>query len=111
MSKNTEFSAPELAINELKKYSSLIISKTKLSNNSFNLEFNRLKSFVKFTPKKNFFDFIREAEKIAPDKDDVDFLALCLKLNSPLWSNDGELKKQNRIIVLDTQDIINLYLD
>lgn len=109
MSKNTRFLSPELAVNELKRYSSLIISKTNLSSKEFNLELNRLKSFVKFIRKKDFSDFIKKAEKIAPDKDDADFLALCLKLNAPLWSNDRELKKQNRVVVLDTKDIIDLY--
>ena len=111
ISKNKGFFSPELAMDEIKKYSSLIVSKTKISHKEFNSELNRLTSLVKFVPKKDFLNFIKEAEKISPDKDDADFLALCLKLNAPLWSNDGELKKQNKIIVLDTQDIISLYLD
>ena len=111
MSKNIEFFSPELAIDELKRYSSSISKKTKLSKEEFNDKIVNLKSFVKFIPKKDFSSFIQEAEKIAPDKDDIDFLSLCLKLNAPLWSNDNELKKQNKIIVFDIKDIIELYLD
>ena len=110
-SKNIEFFSPEIAVEELKKYSSLIIKKAKISNKEFNSEIVRLKSFVKFIPKNNFHGFTEESQKIAPDKDDTDFLALCLKLNAPLWSNDKELKKQNKIIVLDVKDILDLYLD
>src|SRR3990167_5760518 len=83
VSPNMEILSPEFALYELKKYSSLIISKTKISKNEFNLEFNRLKSFVKFFPKKDYANFLKEAEIISPDKDDSNFLALCLKLNLP----------------------------
>ncbi len=111
MSSNTEILSPEFAVDELKKYSSLIRNKLKISKKEFIFELGKLKSFVEFFPKNSYLSFMKESEKISPDKDDAEFLALCLKMNLPLWSNDKELKKQNKIVVLSTSDIIDIYLD
>lgn len=111
ISSNMEIFSSELALEELNKYSSLIINKTKTSKIKFDLELNNLKSFVKFLSENYYKNFMKTAEEISPDKDDAHFLALCLKLNLPLWSNDKELKNQDKVTVLDTEDIINLYLD
>ncbi|NJE77343.1 PIN domain-containing protein [Thermococcus sp. ES12] len=44
------------------------------------------------------------ALEITPDKDDADFVALSLKANAPLWSNDKRLKKIKEIEVVNTRD-------
>ena len=109
-SPNMEILSHIFALDELKKHSSLIINKTKISKREFTVEFNKLKSFVKFLPKEYYQSFLKTAEEISPDKSDAHFLALCLRLNLPLWSNDKELKKQNKVIVVDIKDIIDIYL-
>lgn len=43
-----------------------------------------------------------------PDKDDVDFVALALKLNLPLWSNDSRLKEQSLVKVLSTRELVEI---
>ncbi len=106
-----KFISPEIAFIELKKYSSLIINKTKLSKKEFALEFKKLKSIIKIPLKKNYKDFVKEAEEISPDINDIGFLALCLKLNLPLWSNDKKLKEQDKVMVLNTKDVLEIFLD
>ncbi|MEK6833582.1 MAG: PIN domain-containing protein [Nanoarchaeota archaeon] len=108
VSSNNEFVSSGLAIKELKKYSSLIINKTGISEKEFSIELNKLKNFVKFFSKKEYIHLINEAKRISPDKNDSEFLALCLKLSFPLWSNDKLLKKQDKVIVLNTEDFIDL---
>lgn len=108
ISPNNKFISSELAIKELKKYSSLIISKTRISKKEFSKKLNDLQSFVKFFPKKDYNNFLKKAEKFSPDKDDAEFLAICLKSNLPLWSNDKVLKEQDKVIVLNTKDIIDV---
>ena len=109
LSSNMEIFSPEFAIEELEKHSSLIINKTKMPKKEFISELNKLKSTIKFFSKKDYTFFLKEASNISPDKDDAHFLALCLKLNLPLWSNDKELKKQYKIVVLNINDIIEVY--
>ena len=101
--------SPEFAIQELNEHSKLIIKKAGITEKEFISLFNKLKAYVKFIPKKNYSEFMKKAEEISPDKDDSHFLALCFKLNLPLWSNDKELKNQDKIVILNTRDIIELY--
>ena len=42
------------------------------------------------------------------DIDDAPFLALAMNLNSPLWSNDRHLKRQNEVQVFTTREILSL---
>ena len=37
---------------------------------------------------------------------DIDFLALALKLKLPVWSNDSHLKKQSKVIVYSTSELL-----
>jgi len=43
------------------------------------------------------------------DVEDSPFIALALKYNSPIWSNDSDLKnKQKEVVVLTTKEIIDM---
>lgn len=98
----------EKAIKELRKYSKLIMEKTGLNKNGFEKKLFNLKKIIKFENKKEYLPYLAEAEKISPDKDDSDFLALCLKYSCFLWSNDRLLKLQNNVKVFTTREIIEL---
>lgn len=98
----------EKAIEELNKYSNLIIKKNNINKKEFENILNNLKNKIKFYNQKDYFKFIEKADKISPDKDDSDFLALALKFNIPIWSNDKELKKQKEIQILSTREIIDI---
>ena len=63
---------------------------------------------IKFVNRKDYLYNIGEAEEVAPDKKDSDFIALCIKLNCSLWTNDVELKNQNRIKTFSTAEIISI---
>jgi len=73
-----ELYSPEYSLEEIKKYSSEIIIKK-----------------------------LPEAERLDLMKD-IDFLALSLKLNIPLWSNDKLLKRQQAVEILTTEEIIKI---
>ena len=57
-------------------------------------------------PKESYKFFIDEAIKIAPHEKDAPFIALALSLNCPIWSNDRALKRQFKVKVLSTEEII-----
>ena len=101
--------SPIKALKELKKYSELIIKKTGLNNKIFKIELNNLKKIVEFKNENDYSSYLNEAEKISPDKDGASFLALSLKYNCFLWSNDFKLKSQNKVKVLSTKEIIELF--
>ncbi|MDA3836260.1 MAG: PIN domain-containing protein [Nanoarchaeota archaeon] len=104
-----ELFSPKFALSEIQKDSDLIMKKCKLSRNEFDLLIDSLSEVVKFIPKKVYSASLDDAEHLCPDIDDVDFFALCLNMNAPLWSNDKLLKSQEKIKVLSTKDIIECF--
>jgi|SRR3989344_1757364 len=112
-----EIYSPEYSLEEIKKYSSEIIRKTKITKKEFNSLRNELIAKVNFIPVVDYsfhFGKIKALIKELPEIErlnlmkDIDFLALSLKLNIPLWSNDKLLKKQQAVEVLTTEEVIKI---
>lgn len=109
--------APILSLKEINKYESLIKSKTNLSKKDFSILKEQLAMNVDFVDEKEYCNLFKQAEKISnsfsgDDKEeflnDLDFFALALKLNLPIWSNDKLLKKQSSIQVFNTIEVLEL---
>jgi predicted nucleic acid-binding protein len=103
-----ELISPEIALEEIEKYSEDIKHKLKINKREFHLKLDKLKETIKFIKKSEYSPFINEARVISPDKDDIEFFALCLKFSCPLWSNDSLLKKQDKIDIFSTSDIADM---
>lgn len=108
---NFELVSPTTSLTEITKYKGEIMAKVGITGNEFSNFFSKLKKIVKFVNKSNYKSHIKEAQGISPDKDDVDFFALCLKENTFLWSNDSLLKNQTKVDVLSTKEVIELLFD
>ncbi len=78
-----------------------------MNEKQFSLTLELIKTLAKFVPLKEFKEYIKEAKKISPDMNDVQYLALCLKFNLPLWSNDIRLKQQSRVRIFSTKELID----
>ncbi|ASJ12790.1 PIN domain-containing protein [Thermococcus thioreducens] len=103
-----ELHSPLFAIGELKNYRDVIIRKAKISDVQFYEILYEMGERIRLWPIKDYAEFISLAERITPDPDDVPFVALSLKLNAPLWSNDKRLKKITQIHVVNTSELIKL---
>lgn len=103
--------SPEMAIEELKKYSKEIMKKTKISKKEFGEKLEKLKLIVKFIPTKEYHSNMKIAEKISPDKNDTNFFALSLIKDCPLWSNDKILKNQEKVLVISTDELIEIIFE
>ena len=62
---------------------------------------------IRLIPYEEFEPFMEEAEKISPDLKDTQYLALALKLNCAIWSNDKKLEKQDKVKIFSTEDLKN----
>jgi len=106
-----EMYAPEFIFEEFQIYEEYIISKTQRTSLEFQTLLHILKKRINIIPLKNFSEYIQEAKNISPDINDIQYFALALKLQCPLWSNDKKLKtKQHCILVYSSQDLINIFL-
>jgi len=101
--------APEFLFEEIRKYRDEIIQKSKISKFEFDLLLTMLYAKVEIVSREEFANFINKAEDITPDEGDTEYLALALKLNCSIWSNDKQLKKQNYIKVINTSELMKLF--
>jgi len=104
---------PEDGMLELRKYRDLIISKrkTEWQKKSFDYALNFLLESVTVVPSQLYEDKIRDAYVIMKgvDEKDTPFLALALKLQCPVWSNDKDFRKQNAVEVFTTSHIVETF--
>jgi len=101
--------SPEFALKELEGHKPRIIAAFSLGESQFEFIMKLLKSVVEFSPEEEYSSLLDKAEEISPDPDDVDFFALALKHNCAIWSNEGRLKEQSAIEILDTEKVAELF--
>jgi len=99
----------EFFLIELEKHIKELQEKTEKSEADISKLLYILKRKIMFIPLEELLPYLDEAESISPDSDDVAYIALALKLNCGIWSNDRKLKEnQERIKIYSTLDLIRL---
>ena len=102
--------APEFIFLEFRKYKDELKAKTHRNEEDFNELFDIFERTVILIPKEEIQPFLAKAEKISPDPKDVSYIALALKLNCAIWSNDKPLKeKQKEVKIFSTTELMNLF--
>ena len=101
--------SPEFAFKELKKHKEEILFEARIRTSEFNELLSLLSTFVEFIEESKYIEFIDEAKSLIPKHlKDVDFFALAIRLNCPLWSNEELHKKQSRVKIFDTDELRKL---
>ena len=109
--------APEFSLSEIKKHGAELMEKSSLSEAEFKKLREELALKVSFVPLSEYSSHFKEVlskvkhipkEQLIAFLKDIDFLALALKLDCHLWSNDKLLKKLFADKVLTTEQIIGI---
>ena len=100
--------APEFIFQELRKYEAAILRKTSRSASEFNRLLEILQIHIRTISNEETEKYIEEAKKVCPDKNDVDYFALAMKLNCAVWTNDKELKNQKVVKIYNTSELLQL---
>ena len=106
---NINLYAPEFIFSEFEKYKDYIKNKTERTDEEFNELMDLFERKVSLVPLEEIKPYLEEAEKLSLDPKDISYIALALKLNIPIWSNDKGLKKQNKIKIYSTTDLIHFF--
>ncbi len=104
-----EISAPEIIFEELRNHKETIIKKSHISDIEIEELLRLLRKRIISIPQKEFIDHIKVAEKICPDPNDVQYFALALHLNCPIWTNEKRLKEQSVIKIYSTHELIEIF--
>ena len=99
---------PEYIFTELEKHKEELMNKTERTTEEFFRLVETLKRRIVIVPLEELVPYVKEAEKLTPDPDDLAYFALALKLNCAIWSNDKKLKEQNKIEVYNTHELNKL---
>jgi predicted nucleic acid-binding protein len=108
---NFEFYTPDFLLSEIKNHKDLIMKKGDLSESKFDTIYELLIDRINVLPKSDIMDHIEEARQIIGDidRDDVTFIALALAIpNNGIWTEDKHFKKQNKIKIWSTKEILDL---
>ena len=100
--------APDFFIEEFIKYEDLILKKTHRTKEKYIEILHCLKDTITTIPEEEFSEFLDEALKVSPDEKDAPYIALALKLNISIWSNDKKLKEQNRVKICSANEVIDI---
>ena len=99
---------PEIIFEEINRNMNDIAARSKFLKEETDRFIKILKNRVTIVPETDFLKFRVEAKAICPDIKDINYFALALRLKCPLWSNDKILKKQDRIKVMNTAEILSI---
>ena len=104
---NTLYSS-EFVFEEIMNHLGEVSKKTLLSTEEIKalLKDIILLANITIIPLAEYKEFVKTAQKICPDKDDVHYFALALKLKCAIWSNDKKLKEQDKIKVYASHELI-----
>jgi len=103
-----ELYTPSLCLKELSKHKEEICKKSMISEAEFEEEMEDLRLFVGTIPDEEFKDFAGEAKQILGEHlKDIPYFALALYLKCGIWSNEKRFKKQSRIKVFSTSDLVS----
>ncbi|MDO8538215.1 MAG: PIN domain-containing protein [archaeon] len=98
--------APRFILNEFLKYKQEIVKKFKGTEKEFDQLLEKALLQVKLVSDEDLKPFIPAVKTLIADEKDWLYLACALKEDTIIWSNDNDLKKQSRIKVKTTQELI-----
>ena len=98
--------SPEFVLFEIGEHWQEILEKSKLSEEKLKLVLSEVRKALNTLSLSDVKDFMNEALQVSPDPDDAEYFATALKLNCPIWSEDKLLKKQSRVKVLNTPELL-----
>lgn len=99
---------PEYFFTELENHLAEISHRSRLEEQQLKTLLDLLFERIRSVPKEEFRALLPKARKIIHhiDPDDVPFFALALSLDLCIWSDDAALKKQTKVKIWSTEEVI-----
>ncbi len=98
---------PEKLLEEVEKHKVEIAEKARKKLEEIELAIKLLEPEFRIFSREEYLDKLQEAMKISPHLKDIEYFAVALKFVFPIWSNEKAFKKQSRVKVFSTADLIS----
>jgi len=102
--------APAFSLRELDKHKEEVIARAKISPDEYEPSKRVLRKFVEFIPLEEYEEKLTLAKETSPDPKDIRYFALALWLDIPLWTNEKRLKRQDKVLVFSTSELLKMKL-
>ncbi len=107
-SDDVQLFSPPLLLEEINEHKEEIRSKSGYSSNELEIAASLLMTRIKIAQFHEFEREIKKATEACPDQNDVEYFALALSLGCAVWSNDAKLKKQIKVKVINTSELLKM---
>jgi len=106
--------SPAFVFEELGRNKGRIKKFSRINDLGFAFLYSLLERMIDSFPESVYNEFLPEANRISPhgreSRKDDPYFALALRFNSPIWSDEKEFKKQSRVKVFTTRELVE-YLE
>lgn len=109
VSDKVDLITPEFIISEFKSHKDELLSKTHRSVEDFDKFLAMAEDKIEVIPGSELKHSLKEAESLSPDPDDVQYFAAALKYSCAIWSEERLLKKQGKIKVFSTSELVKKF--
>jgi len=97
---------PEKLLEELERHKEEIAEKARKKLEDIELAIKLLEPEFKLFSRPEYTVKISEGLKLAPHPKDVEYFALALKFDFPIWAQEKAFKKQSVVKVFSTSDLL-----
>lgn len=96
----------EFIFSEFKDHKDELLAKTHRSAEDFAKFLIVAEDKIEVVPYSSLIPFLKEADALSPDPDDIQYFAAALKYNCPIWSEDPHFKKQSKVKIFTTSELL-----
>lgn len=97
---------PDWIFAEIEEHKDEIVRQAGISEDEFRLFINLLITRVNIVTAEEVKEWWDKAKELTSDPDDVQYFAVALKYNCPVWTNDPDFSMQSEVKVLSTADVV-----
>lgn len=101
-----EIISPSFIIQEFREHLDEISIRAKITPHEAMTFAVILMQKVRLIDVKDYEDFLKEAQSLISDLDDIDYIALALKFNCSLWSEDKGIRDNSKVKVMNTKELL-----
>jgi len=101
-----EVISPDKLLFEAGKNWKEICNKSRLSEEDLEYSLSLVREEIKTFSFNEYKDMLPEAKDLCPHLKDIEYFALAMKFNCPIWTEEKRLKNQSRVDVLSTRELL-----
>jgi len=106
LKKECKFICPSYTLEELSKDKEKIKKYSGIDEFEFSYLYQLLNKELNIIPIEKYKEYLLRAEEISPHEKDNIYFALALSLSIPIWSDEKAFKRQSKVKIYSTEELL-----